>query len=162
MEKEECERLKKNGLIKNVSQAFKDYPVEEEIHQGNINYFINELETIYGNYQVGDIVLINNYQYEDGTIGTNHLFVIIDLYNKAVPMDYFGMILSSRIEKINYNYNRLIKKDDKNNLRYDSLIKLDQTYILLKENIIGKIGCIENDKIQEYKKIYNNFKLKEV
>ena len=32
---------KKQGLIKPHTEAFKDFPVENEIHKGDANYFMN-------------------------------------------------------------------------------------------------------------------------
>ena len=37
--KELVEKAKKQGKIKPHTQAFTDYPVENEIHKGNVDYF---------------------------------------------------------------------------------------------------------------------------
>ena len=60
------------------------------------------------------VVFVNNYEYKDGTSGKNHLFVIIEQNNIAVPIENFGMLISSKIDKVKYQTNRLLQKDDKN------------------------------------------------
>lgn len=155
LSQEEIEQLEKIGLIKPASEAFKDYPVEEEIHQGDINYFVAETIIRYGKYKVGDIVYVKEYQYEDGTIGNNHLFVIVDDQNKSVPLEYFGFILSSKILKSKYETNELIKKNSINNLNKDSIIKLDVLYLISSEDIIKVIGKVSENELLEYKEKYN-------
>ena len=50
-------------------------------------------------YDIGDIVFVNEYSYENNITGLNHLFVVINGDNEVVPLDYFGLIVSSHIEK---------------------------------------------------------------
>lgn len=156
----------KKGNFKTVEDAFKDYHVEEECHKGELNYYLSERINNYGMYSVGDIVYVNQYKYQDGSIGNNHLFVIIDDINKAVPLEYFGMIISSKIEKRKYKNNLLLKKDKLNNLKEESIVKTDQIYILPKDNILFKIGEVDLKQIIEYRNMYKKFlnerKLQEV
>ena len=150
----------KYGKVKNVKEAFDEYPVEEEWHKGKIENILKEEEESYKiNYEIGDIVFVKEYTYSDGKIGKNHLFVIIDQDNTAVPIENFGMIISSNIEKLKFNSNKLLEKDNINNLHKDSIVKTDVIYKILNEQILFRIGKVDNEKIEEYKKsFYNNLK----
>ena len=106
-------------------------------------------------YKVGDIVFVNRYKYKDGTEGRNHLFVIINQNNNiAVPIEYLGMIISSKIEKVKYKGNILLSKDNKNNLEMDSIVKTNVLYRIESKEIVMKIGRVDDDKIEEYKETY--------
>ncbi len=150
----------KYGKVKDVKEAFDEYPVEEEWHKGKIENILNEEEESYNiNYEIGDIVFVKEYTYSDGKIGSNHLFVIIDQDNTAVPIENFGMLISSNLEKLKFNSNKLLKKDNINNLHKNSIVKTDVVYKILNEQILFKIGKVDNEKIEEYKKnFYNNLK----
>lgn len=152
---------KEKGKIRDIKEAFEEYPVEEEFHKGKIESFlyVNEEEEEYSFYSIGDIVFVNNYQYENGTNGKNHLFVIIEQNNIAVPIENFGMLISSKIDKIKYKTNKLLEKDVKNNLKTDSIVKTDVIYKILNNQILFKIGKVDIDKVEEYKKsFYDNNK----
>ena len=92
-------------------------------------------------YKIGDIVFVNEYFYITGDRGKNHLFVIIDQDNLAVPIENFGMLISSDLNKLKYNSNVLLKRDENNNLNKDSIVKTDIVYRILNENILFKIGA---------------------
>ena len=144
------------GKVKDVEEAFKDYPVEEEWHKGKIEniLYVKEENEEYNLYNVGDIVFVNNYKYDDGRNGKNHLFVIIEQNNIAVPIENFGMLISSKIDKIKYKTNRLLKKDNNNNLKVDSIVKTDVIYKILDKQILFKIGQVDLDKVEEYKNTF--------
>ena len=145
----------KNGDIKDVSLAFEEFPPEEEWHKGSIDYFINESSLAYGDIcEIGDIVFVKKYRYSDGQTGQNHLFVIIDQNNIAVPIENFGMIISSNLDKLKYRSNILLEKNNINNLNKNSLVKTDEIYKIANEQIAFKIGKVELDKVNEYKKCY--------
>ncbi len=152
MDNKTKEELIKKGALKPLSEAFKEYPVEEEIHQGDSRYFVCDSIIKYGNYQIGDIVYVDEYKYKDGTIGRYHLFVIIDKNNKSVPLEYFGFLISSKIFKQKYIANELLKMNKENNLNRDSIVKLDVTYIIPHNNIITKIGSVSQEKVDDYKR----------
>jgi len=159
MKEELSEFLKtayKYGRVKDLADAFEEFPVEKEWHKGKIENVLNEDSEKYDYYNIGDIVFVSVYLYPDGKIGSNHLFVIIDKDNTAIPIEYIGMILSSQIDKIKFKSNKLIKKDNKNNLNKDSIIKTDTVYKLSDKQILFKVGEIEKDKIEEYKKSFYN------
>ena len=142
----------KYGRVKDLEEAFEEYPVEDEWHKGKIENVLKEDSEKYDYYEIGDIVFVSVYIYPDGKMGSNHLFVIIDRNNTAVPIEYIGMLLSSQINKIKFKSNKLIKKDEKNNLNKDSIIKTDTVYKLSDKQILFKVGEIEKDRIEEYKK----------
>ena len=132
------------GKVKDVEEAFKDYPVEEEWHKGKIEniLYVKEENEEYNLYNVGDIVFVNNYKYDDGQ------------NNIAVPIENFGMLISSKIDKIKYKTNRLLKKDNNNNLKVDSIVKTDVIYKILDKQILFKIGQVDLDKVEEYKNTF--------
>ena len=143
------------GKIKDISEAFKDFPPEDEWHQGKIENVISEGTSVYGShYKSGDIVFVKKYKYLDGTSGENHLFVIVDRNSLIVPIENFCMLLSSKIDKLNYKYNVLLKKDDMNHLKKDSIVKTDCIYNIADDQILFKIGIVNKDKIKEYLELY--------
>jgi len=164
MKEELSEFLKiayKYHRVKEIDEAFEEFPVEGEWHKGKIENVLNEDSAKYDYYDIGDIVFVSVYLYSDGKIGSNHLFVIIDRDNTAVPIEYIGMILSSQIDKLKFKSNKLVKKDNKNNLARDSIIKTDIVYKLKDKQILFKVGEIEKDKIEEYKNsFYDSLKNK--
>ncbi len=143
--------------VRDLKEAFEEYPVEDEWHKGKIENVIKEAKENYNeNYDVGDIVFVREYSYSDGRIGNNHFFVIIDQDNTAVPIENFGMLISSNLNKLKFTTNKLLEKDKMNNLHKDSIVKTDIVYKILNEQIIFKIGKVDNEKIEEYKKSFYN------
>lgn len=145
------------GRVKNVDEAFKEYPVEDEWHEGKIENLLKERNENYNSYQIGDIVFVKNYTYNNGKEGKNHLFVIVDQNNIAVPIENFGMLISSQLDKLKYKTNKFIEKNKDNGLYKDSIVKTDVIYIIREEQILFKIGTVDRNKIEEYKdSFYNN------
>lgn len=145
------------GKVKNVEEAFKEYLPEDEWHKGKVENILKEKKEEYVLYEIGDIVFVKNYIYDDGKKGNNHLFVIVDKNNMAVPIENFGMLISSQLNKLRYNTNKLLEKDRKNGLHRDSIVKTDVIYIIASEQILFKIGKVDKSKIDEYKEsFYNN------
>ena len=62
------------------------------------------------------------------------------------------MLISSNLDKLKFNSNVLLEKDKNNNLHKDSIVKTDVVYKILNEQIIFKIGKVDYEKIEEYKK----------
>lgn len=149
-------KVKKDGNVRNIDEAFKEYPVEEEVHQGNFEYYVAEKIIKYGKYNIGDIVFVSKYKYESGLPGKEHLFVIIDKDNRSVPLEYFGLLISSNLKKLKYKSNKLLEKNNKNNLIKNSLVKCDAIYVVKEDSIVGKIGKVDIELIEKYKQIYNN------
>lgn len=147
----------KYNKVKELDEAFEEYPVEEEWHEGKAENILQEDEAIYNYYQIGDIVFVKQYIYANGKEGNNHLFVIIDQNNTAVPIENFGMLISSNLSKLKFKTNKLLEKDKINNLNKDSIVKTDIIYKILNEQIMFKIGKVDNEKIEEFKRcFYNN------
>ena len=158
MENEMSDFVKKaiaRGKVLPLSEAFKEFPVEEEYHKGKIEYFLREESVEYTKYKIGDIVFVKEYLYKDGSKGNNHFFVIIDNVNIVVPIEYFSsMLISSNVKKESYT-NKLIKKDNVNKLKKDSIVKTDYVYIISENQISFKLGEIELDMIEKYKEIHS-------
>lgn len=131
------------GRVKDSSETFKDYPPEEEWHHGDAISFLGESKVEYlSKYSIGDIVYVKEFLFLNGSVGKNHLFVIIDDNNISVPLDYFGFIISSRLSKLKYDSNILLKKNSLNNLAKDSMVKTDCVYKISSDNILFKIGSV--------------------
>lgn len=158
MKKELSDFLKiayKYNRVKELKEAFEEYPVEEEWHKGKIENVLKEDSKDYStSYNIGDIVFVKEYSYSDGKKGINHFFVIIDKDNTAVPIENFGMLISSNLDKLKFKSNKLLEKDDINNLKKDSIVKTDVVYKILNEQISFKIGTVDDEKIEEYKKSF--------
>ena len=69
------------------------------------------------------------------------------------------MIISSNLDKLKYKANKLLEKDVNNGLYKDSIVKTDVIYKILNEQIIFKIGKVDDYRIEEYKNsFYENNK----
>ena len=66
------------------------------------------------------------------------------------------MLISSNLNKLRYSTNKILEKDNVNNLHKDSIVKTDVIYKILNEQIIFKIGKVDKQKIDEYKKSFYN------
>lgn len=146
----------RHNKVRDLKEAFEEYPVEEEWHEGKVENVVMDSTEKYNYYTIGDIVFVNEYKYETGAMGKNHLFVIIDQNNLAVPIENFGMLISSNIEKIKYKENILLERNKKNGLHKDSIVKTDVVYKILNEQILFKIGKVDEGKVEEYKKSFND------
>lgn len=145
-------KAKEEGKIKKYNEVrYTDPDLLEENFPG---FYIGEQVTKYNEYNIGDIVYVHNYFYKDGTKGFNHLFVIIDKDNYAVPVNYFCMLLSSRTEKLKYKHNILLKKDKINRLNRDSIVKTDTLYEISDEDIEICIGKVNKNLVDKFIKYY--------
>lgn len=111
-------------------------------------------------YEIGDIVFVSKYKYSDGKSGQNHLFVVIDVEkNEFVPVEYFGMLVSSHREKCKDNsefqYNEPLDKNSLNGLNDDSIVKCDEVYSIPPRNIMFKIGAVDVDDYLRFMQAYN-------
>lgn len=119
--------------------------------------YVSEEDIKYNDYKIGDIVFVQRYKYKNGTKGNNHMFLIVDSEKKEQNLLYFGMLISSKIEKTYFKSNKYIQKDKQNNLKKDSIIKTDVIYKIFTKNILLKIGNIDKTKVDIYKNyIINN------
>ena len=117
-------------------------------------FYVGEQISKYGEYEIGDIVFVEKYNYENGNVGSNHLFVIVDEDNHAVPIINFCMLISSNLEKLKFKENLLLKKDIYNNLKKDSVVKTDVIYEITNDEISYKIGKIDKIIAIKYKELY--------
>ncbi len=86
---------------------------------------------------------------------------MIDKDNTVVPTQNFGMLTSSNLDKLKFKTNKLLQRDEINNLCKDSIVKIDVIYKISNEQIVFKIGMVSYEKIEEYKKsFYDNLKRK--
>ena len=145
-------KLEETGRIQDVSEAFKEFSAENEWHKGKIESFLEEEKEVYDQYNVGDIVFVKEYLYKNGKKGTNHIFVIIEKDNYAVPIEYFTMLISSHLDKLKFSTNKLLLKDELNKLKRDSIVKTDVIYKVKNEDIEFKIGEVTEETVLEYKK----------
>ena len=146
------ELAKKNNLIKELKDV--------DIFEDNSIYLSDEKDVYNFKYNVGDIVFVKKYNYKDGTNGSNHLFLIIE-DNYIVSMDYFCLLISSQLDKLKYNTNLFLAKDNKNKLKKDSILKLDNIYRIENEDIFFKVGEVTKEKLDIYRdtfiKMYSNY-----
>ena len=56
-----------------------------------------------------------------------------------------------KLDKQKYRENKLLIKDEENKLNVDSIVKTDVVYKIESEEIVCKIGQVDNEKIEEYK-----------
>ena len=64
----------KHNKVKDLKDAFKEYPVEEEWHEGRVENVVMDSNENYNYYNIGDIVFVNEYNYPNGKNGNNHFF----------------------------------------------------------------------------------------
>lgn len=136
------ELAKKNNLIKEL----KDINIIED----NTIYLNEEKSSYNFKYNVGDIVYVKKYNYKDGSMGSNHLFLIIE-DNYIISMDYFCLLISSQLDKLKYDANMFLAKDNKNKLKKDSILKLDSIYRIENDDILFKIGEVTKEKLKIYR-----------
>lgn len=108
-------------------------------------------------YEIGDIVFVSKYDYDGGASGKNHLFVIISDDNQLIPIEYFGLLVSSHREKLKYKTNAKLDKSEMNGLDVDSIVKCDYIYSIPTKNIQFKIGQVDIDDYIKFMEIYNEF-----
>lgn len=150
----------KCNKVRDIKEAFEEYPVEEEWHKGKIENVVRESDVENNSYEIGDIVFVKKYYYPDESKGQNHFFVIIDQNNIAVPLENFGMLISSKLDKLKYESNILLEKNEENGLSTDSIVKTDVVYKILDNQIIFKIGKADNNKVEEYKNSFYESNIK--
>jgi len=141
----------KHNKVRDISEAFEEYPVEEEWHKGKIENIVKEIRKDYFIYEIGDIVFVRKYNYPDGKKGENHFFVIIDQNNIAVPIENFGMLISSNLNKLKYKSNKILEKNEINGLNKNSIVKTDVIYKILNSQILFKIRKVDSYRIEEFK-----------
>lgn len=89
------------------------------------------------------------------------MFVVIADDDKVLPLEYFGLIVSSHREKSkensNLKYNEPLDKTTENALKKDSIVKCDQLYNFPKSNIQFKIGSVDVDDFLRFINAYKSY-----
>ncbi len=137
--------------VKSLEDAFTKYPVEKN------EYLICDSSYSYNDYKIGDIVYVSKYKYSNGKLGEKHLFVLVS-DKTLVSLEFFAMLISSKVEKVEFDSNILLKKDDVNKLNKDSIVKTDYIYNIPIENIVKKIGKVTKNDLDTYINMYNTYK----
>lgn len=139
-----------NGDVKKYSEVYDTDPnIKEECDR---LFYIGEKTVKYPKYDIGDIIYVKDYKNNEKI--NNHLFVIVDDDNYGVPIDYFCMIISSNLDKLKYKSNRLLEKDNINNLNKDSLVKTDTIYDIKYDEISFCVSKVDIELVKEYEKLY--------
>lgn len=114
-------------------------------------------------YEKGDIIWASeakNLNEENNDV-KNHYYVLINDDGTVVPLDYYGFVLSSRVEKSKenspYKYNEPISKDNENNLTTNSIVKCDKLFKIPVDNIGGKLGVINEDDFNRFLDAFENY-----
>ena len=107
-------------------------------------------------YNIGDIVYVSNYTYKTGIDGQNHIFVIIDS-DTAIDINYFGFLLSSKINKSTYQYNEFIESNTVNNLKKNSIVKCDDLIEIKNTEIQFKIGEVSEEDLERFINTYEKY-----
>lgn len=112
-------------------------------------------------YDVGDIVFVSKYSYQNKNNGQNHLFVIISDDDLFVSAEYFGMIVSSHREKSKtvskFIHNEPLDKTKENGLNTDSIVKCDEVFTIPQRNIQFKIGSVDVDDYMRFMESYKKY-----
>ena len=66
------------------------------------------------------------------------------------------MLISSQLNKLKFETNKLLKQNESNGLNRDSIVKTDTIYKIDSRQILFKIGSVDKQKIEEYKKCFYN------
>ena len=113
------------------------------------------------NCEIGDIVLVSNFRYQDGIDGSLHSFVVIDIENDTLdlmPFEYLCFLISSKNIKEKYPYNIPIKKDGVNRLIVDSHVKCDFIYEgIRKDDIIMVVGSVTPEQLESFWDAYEAY-----
>ena len=113
--------------------------------------------------EIGDIVLVNKFFYPDGTKGTLHNFVIMNIIQDEftlINLDYLCFLISSNIKKNNdvnpnYPFNEPINPSAESGLREEGHVKCDILFEKIKEDdIIMKVGTVTQQQYDRFIELY--------
>jgi len=111
------------------------------------------------NVEIGDIVLITNFTYPDGSDGSLHSFVVIDIEMdelNLLPFEYLCFLISSQKTKERLPYNVPIAKDAANRLQKDSHVKCDHIYEgIKKDDILMVVGSVTPEQLDRFWDAFN-------
>lgn len=159
--KEELSDFLKNAINSGKITQYEDFCKTKEaedyaLSEEEIKYYTSLSSNKNKKYKVGDIVYVETYKYKTGKIGNKHSFVIIE-DGQAVNIDYFGFLISSKLDKATFPYNKRINKNDINNLYKDSIVKCDDLIVISENNIKFKIGEVTQTELKNFREIYNHY-----
>jgi len=115
--------------------------------------------------KIGDIVLVRNFKYPDGSDGSLHSFVVMDINMdefEIINLDYLCFIVSSNMSKSNvansnYPYNEPIMPTEDNGLKTPSHVKCDFLYETIKEDdIFMHVGVITNEQYKRFMELFKD------
>jgi hypothetical protein len=116
--------------------------------------------------ELGDIVLINDFKYPDGTDGTLHKFVVVGINKdefELVTLDYMCLLISSQTSKNNdenpnYPYNEPIAPEPDTGLAKHGHVKCDYLFENIKENqIFMRIGSVTVQQYTRFMELYSQY-----
>lgn len=113
--------------------------------------------------EIGDIVLVNAFDYPDGSSGSLHSFVVMDINKdefELVNLEYLCFLISSHTDKNNdvnpkYPYNEPIEPTEENGLKKQSHVKCDILFDTIKEdNIFMRLGTITPTQYKKFMELF--------
>jgi len=111
--------------------------------------------------EIGDIVLISNFKYPDGSDGSLHSFVVVDIEQDELgimPLEYLCFLVSSNRSKETLPHNVPIEKDSTNRLLRDSHVKCDYLYEgIKKDDILMVIGSVSPEQLESFWDAFDTF-----
>ena len=115
------------------------------------------------NCEIGDIVLVSKFEYLNGSKGSLHNFVVMDVRKdefELVDLEYFCFLISSNINKNNdvnpkYPFNEPIRPTIESGLRDPGHVKCDTLFsIVQKDDIIMRVGTITPIQYTRFMELY--------
>lgn len=112
-------------------------------------------------YQMGDIVWASEGKNKENNKNVkNHFFVIIDDDGNVVPIEYFGLVISSRTDKSKENspfkYNEPLYANECG-LKNDGIVKCDQLMDIPADNISRKVGAMDIEVLNRFLDAFENY-----
>ena len=110
---------------------------------------------------IGDIVLISKFKYPDGSDGSLHSFVVIDIEQDELgilPFEYLCFLISSNKSKERLLHNIPLKKDATNRLLKDSHVKCDYIFDgIKKDDILMIVGSVTQEQLDSFWDAFDSF-----
>ena len=112
---------------------------------------------------IGDIVLVNNFKFPDGSDGSLHSFVVMDITKdefEVVNLDYLCFLISSNMSKSNdvnpsFPYNEPMEPSEESGLKKRSHVKCDILYSTIKEeDIFMRVGVVTPMQYKRFLELY--------
>jgi len=112
--------------------------------------------------EIGDIVLVDKYEYSSAEPGSYHNFVVVDIRGDdldLISLDYMGFLVSSQTDKNNnvnpkFPYNEPISPSENNSLTKESHVKCDYQITINEDNIVMKTGAVTVAQYEKFMELY--------